>query len=53
MTWGGSLATVSIRELAAVRGRLGLGIERDLYFRATKPISTYIDEASKLGRINA
>lgn len=45
--------TVSLSELASVRGRLGLGIERDLHFTADKPISAYIEEASRLGRINA
>ena len=45
--------TVSLSELASIKGKLGLGIERDLHFRADKPISAYIDEASKLGRINA
>lgn len=45
--------TVSLAELEAYRGRLGIGIERDLHFKAVKPISAYIDEASRLGRINA
>ena len=45
--------TVSLSELASIKGKLGLGIERDLHFKADKPISAYIDEASKLGRINA
>jgi hypothetical protein len=45
--------TVSLSELASIKGRLGLGIERDLYFEADKPISAYIEEAMKLGRINA
>lgn len=45
--------TVSLSELASVKGRLGLGIERDLHFTANKPISAYINEASTLGRINA
>jgi len=45
--------TVSLTELAEYRGRLGLGIERDLHFTATKPISEYIEEASKLGHIQA
>jgi hypothetical protein len=35
------------------RPRLGLGIERDLWFKADKPILAYIEEASKRGRINA
>ena len=45
--------TVSLAELGSVRGRLGLGIERDLYFEADKPISAYCDEARRLQRINA
>jgi hypothetical protein len=45
--------TVSLTELASVRGRLGLGIERDLHFEADKPISAYCNEAARLGRINA
>ena len=43
--------TVSINELAAVHGRLGLGIERDLYFKARGPTSAYIEAASKADRI--
>jgi hypothetical protein len=43
--------TVSLTELAAYRGRLGLGIERDLHFKARGPISAYIDAASKASRI--
>jgi len=43
--------TVSLEELAAYRGRLGLGIERDLYFTPRAPISVYIDAANKAGRI--
>ena len=45
--------TVSLSELASIKGPFGLGIERDLHFNTDKPISAYIDEASKLGRINA
>jgi hypothetical protein len=33
------LGYVSLAELAAVRGSLGLPIERDLYFAPTKPLS--------------
>lgn len=47
------LGTVSLSELAAVRGRLGLPVERDLHFEADKPISAYADEAHRLGRISA
>jgi len=45
--------TVSLTELASVKLRFGLGIERDLHFTATKPISAYIEEASKLGYLRA
>jgi hypothetical protein len=45
------LGSVSLSELAAVRGKLGLPIERDLYFTADKPISAYADEAVALGHI--
>lgn len=43
--------TVSLTELAEYRGRLGLGIERDLHFTARGPISRYIDAANKADRI--
>ena len=43
--------TVSLTELAAYRGRLGLGIERDLHFEARGPISAYIAAATKANRI--
>ncbi len=43
--------TMSLAELAAIRGRLGLGIERDLHFAADRPISAYIAEATRLGHI--
>ena len=42
---------VSLVELASYRGRFGLGIERDLYFRAQGPISAYIEAARKVGYI--
>ena len=47
------LGYVSLAELAAVRGKLGLRIERDLYFEADKPISAYAAEARARGRIAA
>ncbi|WP_035661858.1 DUF2958 domain-containing protein [Bradyrhizobium sp. Ec3.3] len=37
--------TVSLTELAEFRGPLGLGIERDLHFKAEGPISIYIKAA--------
>jgi DUF2958 family protein len=43
--------TVSVTELANYRGRLGLGIERDLYFEARGPISAYIAAANEAERI--
>lgn len=43
--------TVSLGELAAYQGPLGLGIERDLYWRARGPISAYIAAAHKAGHI--
>jgi hypothetical protein len=39
------LGCVSLSELESVRGRLGLPIERDRYFTATKTLSAYADEA--------
>jgi hypothetical protein len=45
------LGYVSITGLASVRGRLGLPIERDLYFTASRPLSEYAAEAHRRGRI--
>ena len=42
---------VSLIELATVRGKLGLPVERDLHFEAEKTISVYVDEARVHGRI--
>ncbi len=47
------LGWVSLTELATVRGRLGLPIERDLFWRAEKRLSAYATEAQALGRITA
>lgn len=47
------LGSVSIAELEAVRGKLGLPIERDLNFMPTKAISAYADEACERGCIRA
>jgi hypothetical protein len=47
------LGYVSLAELASVRGRLGLPVERDLHFRADKTISAYAREARLAGRILA
>jgi hypothetical protein len=45
------LGSVSISELASVRGRLGLPVERDRFFKPTKTLSAYADEADKAGGI--
>lgn len=47
------LGWVSLAEIATVRGRLGLPIERDLHFEAQKRLSTYAREARLAGRIVA
>ena len=47
------LGSVSLRELAAISGPLGLKIERDLHFTAKKTLSAYADEARSLGQIAA
>lgn len=47
------LGWVSLAELEALRGPLGLPIERDLYFRARKSIGIYAREARLAGRIAA
>jgi len=47
------LGYVSLHELAAIRGKLGLPIERDLHFEADKAISAYAEEGRELRRIVA
>jgi hypothetical protein len=47
------LGSVSLSELESVRGKLGLPIERDLHFTATKTLSAYADEARAHGAIRA
>jgi hypothetical protein len=47
------LGSVSLSELASVRGRLGLPVERDLRFAPKKPLSAYAEEASEAGHIRA
>jgi hypothetical protein len=39
------LGYVSITEIESLRGPLGLPVERDLYFKAKKPLSAYAEEA--------
>ena len=45
------LGYVHLRELEAIRGRLGLPIERDLHFEADRPISEYASLARDRRRI--
>lgn len=45
------LGYVSLAELQSVRSRLGLPVERDLHFTASKPISAYAREARLAERI--
>lgn len=47
------IGSVRLSELSALRGRLGLPVERDQYFRADKPLSAYASEARRLGQIQA
>ena len=48
------LGYVSLAELKEVRfPPFGLGIERDLYFKANKTLAEYADEAQVNGRISA
>ena len=47
------LGYVSLSELAALRGRLNLAVERDLYFMPVKTISAYADDARAAGTIRA
>lgn len=45
------LGWLSLAEVASVKGRLGLPVERDLHFQATKRLSAYAREARVAGRI--
>ena len=45
------LGSVRISELQSARGKLGLPVERDLHFCATKTLSAYADEARECGCI--
>ena len=47
------LGYASLTELAGVKGPLGIGLERDMYFEADKTLSEYADEARNTGSINA
>ena len=45
------VGSVRLSEIAAVRGPLGLPVERDLYFEAEKTLSDYAAEARERGRV--
>ena len=47
------LGSVRLSEIAAMRGRLGLRVERDLPFRPDRTLSAYADEARRSGTIVA
>jgi hypothetical protein len=47
------LGSVSITELEAIKGPLGIGIERDQYFEAEMTISQYAEAARASGSIAA
>lgn len=47
------LGSVRISEIASVRTRFGLGIERDMYFAPEMTLSEYADAARKAGCIRA
>lgn len=47
------LGYVSLSELEAIRGRFGLGIERDLHWSADRTIGAYLRKAQAAGRIVA
>jgi hypothetical protein len=45
------LGYFNLNEVLALRGRLGLPVERDQYFVAAKPLSAYTADARRAGRI--
>lgn len=45
------LGSVRISEIASVRGALGLPVERDLSFKADKPLSWYAEKAREKGMV--
>lgn len=47
------LGNVSIAELQTIKGRFGLGIERDIHWKPCKTLAEYADEARAKGHINA
>ncbi len=47
------LGSVSLSEIAALRGKIGLPVERDLHFVAGKTLTAYADDAASAGYISA
>ena len=47
------LGYVSLSEIASIRGRLGLPVERDRWFRTSEPLSVHLQLARQSGRIAA
>jgi Protein of unknown function (DUF2958) len=47
------LGYVSLAEISAVRGKLGLPVERDRHFEADKPLSAYANAARERGCIES
>jgi len=47
------LGSVSLAEIAELRGHLGLPVERDRFFMATDTVGAYAREAQRLGMIQA
>lgn len=45
------LGSVSLAEIAAVRGAFGLPVERDLWFEADRPLSAYAREVRERGAV--
>lgn len=45
------LGWCDLKEITALRGKLGLPVERDQSFIADKPLSAYAEEARRAGRI--
>jgi Protein of unknown function (DUF2958) len=45
------LGTISLSALSEFKGRLGLGIKRDMWFEGKWPLSVYADKARAAGRI--
>jgi len=45
------MGSVRLSEIEAIRGGLGLPVERDLHFTAKKPLSAYARDAHQAGQI--